>query len=51
MFTAVYRFCHDTVQPPLDDCASVLAEHMRWLPEERQPAAVAMISNLLATAT
>ena len=48
MFTAVYRFCHDTVQPPLDDCAAVLAEHMRWMPEECQPRASALIESLSA---
>ena len=43
LFAAVYRFCHDTVQPPLPAFGSVLAEYAQWLPESVCQAEVATL--------
>lgn len=43
VFAAVYRFCHDTVQPPLPAFGSVLAEYAQWLPEKAGQTEVATL--------
>ena len=47
-FAAVYRFCADTVQPPLPGFGSVLAEYARWLPEPCRADAAALVASTAA---
>ena len=46
-FGAVYRFCHDTVQPPLPETARILAEYMKWMPEACRSQAMRLCSVLI----
>ena len=46
-FGAVYRFCHDTVQPPLPEIAQILAEYMKWMPEACRSQAMSLCSVLI----
>lgn len=47
IFGAVYRFCHDTVQPPLPEIARILAEYMKWMPEACRSQAMSLCSVLI----
>ena len=47
-FAAVYRFCADTVQPPLPGFGAVLADYARWLPGACQADAAALIAGAAA---
>lgn len=46
-FGAVYRFCHDTVQPPLPEYTQILAEYMKWMPEACRTQAMSLCQILI----
>ena len=46
-FGAVYRFCHDTVQPPLPEYPRILAEYMKWMPEACRMQAMSLCRVLI----
>ena len=46
-FGAVYRFCHDTVQPLLPEYTQILAEYMKWMPETCRTQAMSLCQILI----